>query len=473
MSCRRRLYRLAAALAGGVAIVVATGASPAQARVTQAAQATVSPGTQLWVGRYNDSPNDGFVATSVAVSPDGNEVYVTGSNNVGGTFKFVTVAYDASGHQLWATPFAVSGGDQPNKVAVSPDGKTVYVAGFSGSPSDADYVTIAYDAATGNQKWAHTYNGPANGNDQAKGMAVNQSSGNVYITGASQAAGASYEFATIAYSPSGTKLWAQRFSDATPDTDSANAIAVNSKTGVVYVSGQSDVNGTFQYATEAISSAGKKLWVKHYNGPGTGTDSAQAVAVSPATGDVFVTGVSWGGATGYDYATVGYSAGGKQLWAKRYARAGGGTDFATSVAVNAAGSAVYVTGRSLATNGQYDYVTVAYSATGAKKWLKIYNGPAGVNADDEAVGVAVNQSTGNVYVTGESYNNNHIGYDYATIDYSPAGTTLWVSRYAATSAINNRPHALAINPVTGVVYVTGSSGNNSGEYDYATAAYAP
>ena len=134
---------------------------------TQAARAAVSPGTQLWVGRYNDSPNDGFVATSVAASPDGNEVYVTGSNNQGATFKFVTVAYTAAGKQLWATPFAVAPGDQPNKVAVSPDGKTVYVAGFTGSPSNADYVTIAYAAGTGNQKWAHTYNGPANGNDQA------------------------------------------------------------------------------------------------------------------------------------------------------------------------------------------------------------------------------------------------------------------------------------------------------------------
>jgi hypothetical protein len=61
--------------------------------------------------------------------------------------------------------------------------------------------------------------------------------------------------------------------------------------------------------------------------------------------DVFVTGYSYGGATGYDYAMVGYSASGTQLWAERYARSGSGNDFATSVAVNASGSAVYVTGR--------------------------------------------------------------------------------------------------------------------------------
>jgi DNA-binding beta-propeller fold protein YncE len=89
------------------------------------------------------------------------------------------------------------------------------------------------------------------------------------------------------------------------------------------------------------------------------------------------------------------------------------------------------------------------------------------------VGVAVNQTSGNVYVTGESYNNSHDGYDYATIDYSPGGTTLWTSRYAASPAINNRAHALAINPVTGDVYVTGSSGNSQGEFDYATVGYAP
>jgi DNA-binding beta-propeller fold protein YncE len=201
----------------------------------------------------------------------------------------------------------------------------------------------------------------------------------------------------------------------------------------------------------------------------------QAVAVSPATGDVFVTGAAYDGASSLDYATVGYTAAGAQMWSKSVNGTGNGVDIPASIAVSPNGGAVYVTGRSLAANNQDDYLSLAYSsASGAKKWQKTYNGPGGVNADDEAVGVAVNGSTGNVYVTGFSFASSHIGDDYATISYSPTdGTRLWTSRYAASPAINNKAHALAINPVSGDVYVTGSSGNNSGEFDYATVAYAP
>jgi outer membrane protein assembly factor BamB len=435
-----------------------------------AAQAAVVPGTQLWATPYNGGTSDGFIATSVAASPNGKTVYVTGSNNQGSPVRFVTVAYDsATGQQQWATPYVVAVGGRPCKVAVSPDGKTVYVAGTTAG-STGDYVTIAFDAATGSQKWAKTYNGTANGSDVANSMAVNQATGNVYVTGQSGATIGS-QYATVAYSPTGTPLWVNRFADAIGPDNGANAVAVNPNTGVVYVTGQSDFNGTVAFATEAISAAGVKQWVKHYTGPGTGAD-ATAVTVSLATGDVFVTGVSISGATGRDYATVAYSSTGTPVWAKRYA--GAGNDIAVAVAVNASGSAVYVTGRSLATNNQYDYVTVAYAAlTGTKQWLRPYNGPGGTNADDEAVGVAVNQATGDVVVTGLSFNPTHGGDDYATINYSPAGTRLWISRFTNPIAINNKAYALAVNPVSGAVYVTGSSGNSAGEYGYYTVAYAP
>ncbi len=53
------------------------------------------------------------------------------------------------------------------------------------------------------------------------------------------------------------------------------------------------------------------------------------------------------------------------------------------------GSPLLVTGDSAATsNGPFDYATVAYNtATGARLWVRRYNGPA--KGDDEANSVAV------------------------------------------------------------------------------------
>src|SRR5262249_29457319 len=53
-------------------------------------------------------------------------------------------------------------------VAASPDGSRVFV---TGSTSD-DYATVAYDAATGQQLWDSRYDGPTSGRDFAASVAV-------------------------------------------------------------------------------------------------------------------------------------------------------------------------------------------------------------------------------------------------------------------------------------------------------------
>jgi len=113
---------------------------------------------------------------------------------------------------------------------------------------------------------------------------------------------------------------------------------------------------------------GTPLWVNRYNGPGNYADEATAIAVD-GSGDVFVTGYSDGGPSSgslYDYATIKYSNAGVPLWINRYNGPGSGEDYAQSIAVDASGT-VFVTGYSASTNTfpfNYDYATIAYSSGG-------------------------------------------------------------------------------------------------------------
>ena len=130
-------------------------------------------------------------------------------------------------------------------------------------------------------------------------------------------------------------------------------------------------------------------------------------------------------------------------------------DQASAVAVDASGN-VFVTGSLFGSEGQYDYVTIAYSGAGLPLWTNRYNGPG--NGNDQASAVAVDGS-GNVFVTGSSVGSGG-NWDYATIVYSGAGVPLWTNRSNGPGNGAELPQSkpsLAIGP-DDAVYVTTSAG---------------
>src|SRR5215831_9452479 len=127
------------------------------------------------------------------------------------------------------------------------------------------------------------------------------------------------------------------------------------------------------------SSGGAQQWVSWYTGPGAQEDLSQAIAVAHNGSAVFVTGwFTSADRVDRDYATVAYKAStGAKLWARRYTGVSGQGGIAQAVAVDQAGTRVFVTGYSLGQTSFTDYVTIAYNAvTGARLWLRRYDGPA-------------------------------------------------------------------------------------------------
>jgi hypothetical protein len=276
-------------------------------------------------------------------------------------------------------------------------------------------------------------------------------------------------FVPAASAQGGLPLWTNRYNGPANGNDYTSAIAVDGS-GNVFVTGysaQSLSGPPYAYATIKYSSAGVPLWTRRYSAPGDQADVPEAIAVDHS-GNVFVTGSSIGSFNNQDYLTVKYSGAGVLLWTSRYDQAGA-QDEANAIAVDSNNN-VIVTGCSVGSDNNWrHYTTIKYSGAGVPLWTNVYIGP--VNLDDCALAIAVDVND-NVLVTG--WSTGPVGRDYATIKYSSEGVALWTNRYSGSVQFDTA-RAIAVDS-SGNVFVTGDSGKPSATYpppaDYATVAYS-
>ncbi|MFN2544651.1 MAG: PQQ-binding-like beta-propeller repeat protein [Actinomycetota bacterium] len=236
-------------------------------------------GERRWVSRYVGPEHRAGMALGIAVSPDANVVAVTGMTQQGQgaglttvnphpfrTTVYVTAAFDArTGEPLWSTQhvgsrgpdqipdyyndpglnttvFVNGMGDQSNGLAFAPDGSTLYVAGtVRNFPNGTDYGTIAYDPATGRERWTAIYDGPSHRFDYAQALAVSPDGSRIYVTGESawwglfqfDFAGESFGYAaddvaTVAYDAAGKQVWVARYDGPGRHSDAGIDLAATS-----------------------------------------------------------------------------------------------------------------------------------------------------------------------------------------------------------------------------------------------------
>lgn len=380
------------------------------------------------------------------------------------------------------------GDDGPTGVTVSPDGSRVFVSGFSYSrpPGTAthDYVTVGYDARTGDRLWFAEYEGPdangdpAAGEDFAMAVDVSPDSATVYVTGGSfgfvPALGVSATgVATIAYdTATGATKWVARYQGAGLSGDLGRDVAASPDGARVYVlatlggANNQDVGLlTFDAGT------GQLLNDDVYNGPADRHDSVffRSLAVAPNGEQVFVGAQSYTDTTtGYDYALLRYDAAGALAGVSRYDAGEGNVERPFAIDVAPDGAQVYITGRSRLASSDYDFATVAFDAAGAQKWVARYDGEG---LADEAYVVKASPDGAFVAVTGTSVSDVS-GYDYATVVYDAAtGNERWNVRHSGAGAGNDLATGLAIDPASLRVFVTGYERGAGQDLDTVTLAY--
>lgn len=228
----------------GSAVYVTGGASPngrAHSEYSTVAY-NAATGATIWTADYAPAVN--AYATSVAVS--GSTVFVTGyALPTESTRSERTVAYAASsGTQTWEQPLSVNPLGLSGSLAVSPDGATVYLSADIGmGPNNGSYATVAYGAATGTQLWKAIYTGHGG---TPSGLAVSPDGSTVYVTGNGASAPSTGhpsepQYTTLAYNAAtGAEVWVRHFGDAAAGSSFGFSVAVSPDSSTVYVTGRNN-----------------------------------------------------------------------------------------------------------------------------------------------------------------------------------------------------------------------------------------
>ncbi len=475
-----------------------------------------SDGNQLWERELDLAPSSG----TVAFGPTG-VLAVAGSSNNFSYDDFLTVAFDGEGNQLWARTRdgSDSRDDTPRALVVDGNGRFVVTGISESAASDLDVMTVVYDE-TGSEVWATTKGGP---DDQQPWSIAADTVGNVFVVGTSEVANDNHSL-TFSYDETGQERWAVTRVDGAGEESETRDVTVTTAgdvaitgtlygpttgtralvvtydgesgseawtrirtpppgfreqswtissgpAGSTYAFGNTQTDFLSDFLTVAYASNGDELWAREEpmipaadvpgSVPGFGGRGALATGYD---GRVYVTGSTFDGRS-IGFMTVAYSAFGDELWEARKSTPNSYWSPA-AIAVDPAIGNVYVTGRSSSISG-YDFLTVAYDRNGTEIWSRTRQGAG--HANDYACCIAVS-AEGLIVVTGESQTGSGSGPpDLLTVAYESDGNEVWSDEWSPGPNIVARPNSLTVG-TTGLIFVGGDSIDNA-PMDFLTVAY--
>jgi Secretion system C-terminal sorting domain len=162
---------------------------------------------------------------------------------------------------------------------------------------------LKYDR-DGNQQWAKIYDAPGNGDNHLEAIAMDRRNNVLFVTGNAHANGINVA-ATIKYNAStGDSVWVRRYNESAGGSG-AGDIKVDTS-GNAYITGGIPNGSTGDVLTLKYSPAGNVVWFVTYNGPYNGADGGHALELDNLN-NIYVLGTSQSGFQVGDYIVIKYS----------------------------------------------------------------------------------------------------------------------------------------------------------------------
>jgi uncharacterized protein (TIGR03437 family) len=379
------------------------------------------------------------------------------ASNSSPTWSFVTQESASTG-QEWAHTWGGNKTDSIASVATDATGN-VYLAGSTSSygAGGQDVLLLKYDS-TGRLLWSRVWGGPAD--DNGNGVAVD-SSGNVYVVGATQSFGLGWADALLLkFDGSGNLLWSKTWGGSSFDVGYDAAF---DSAGNVYVAAESYSLGNCAVLLK-FDSNGNLLSSHTWKGPAT-YDSGYSVDVDKS-GNVVLAGVSWDYSVSPNHDSVlvlKFDSQGNFLWNRNLVsgaedQAGG----AKTVRFDASGN-IFIAGYRAAvcqdsdfSKCNFDVELAKLDSNGNLAWARSWGGPG----FESVGGVALDQSE-NLVVSGSTQS--FLGGTSAAmiLSFDPSGNLLKSRIWGEASAVSGSG---VTTDSTGAAILAGSASNASGSW---------
>ncbi len=319
-----------------------------------------SSGNLIWMKEFDlETVSNGF-GQDIAIDYSGN-VYVLGALRYTSTGNYTPaiLKYSAEGNLINAVILDQTATNNAVPVRLIINTYEVVIACTIETPSHKkDMLIRCYDPFPF-VSWQRIFNGASDEDDEVTDMILDEY-GNTYVCGIIRNTSyPDYFFAKI--DRFGIPLYHKSFDGPGNNSDIPYSITTDAS-GNAYVTGYSkgdSLPGSEDILTIKISPSGSILWNQIYNGSGNGIDQGISITTDNK-GNVYVGGGSDRGNVNLIYALLKYNAGGNLQWTKNYSASNISEDFIYDVKLDEDDN-IYVTGISIGIGSAFDFATVKYS----------------------------------------------------------------------------------------------------------------